>query len=308
MKKPILSTLLVAASIMIGGAAQAQTIKVATSFSILEDLVKNVGGARVSISNFVPRNGDTHAFQPSAKDVKALTDAKLVFVNGLGLEAWFEKLVKNAGSKARVVTLSDGLKPLKLEEEAEHEGEHHEEGEEHGEFDPHMWWNPMNTIAYVNRIRDALTKADPSGKDLYSSNAAAYTRQLANLDAWAKSEVAKIAAPNRKLVTNHDALGYFASRYGFQILGNVIPSIGTEREPSAKESADLIRSIKRNNVKAIFTENTVSAKLAQTIAKDTGAKIAPALYTDALGETGSAGDTYLKAFKHNVNTIVTALR
>jgi zinc/manganese transport system substrate-binding protein len=291
---------------LLAGTAQAQTIKVATSFSIIEDLVKNVGGARVSITNFVPRNGDTHAYQPSARDVKALAEAKLVFINGLGLEGWFERLAKNAGSQARVVQLSDGLKPLKLEEE--HEGEEHAVHEEHGEFDPHMWWNPINTIAYANRIRDALIKADPSGKSVYSSNAMMYSRQLANLDAWAKSEVAKIPTANRKLVTNHDSLGYFASRYGFQILGNVISGIGTQREPSAKESANLIRSIKRNNVKAIFTENTVSAKLAQTIAKETGAKIAPALYTDALGEIGSAGDTYFKAFKHNVVTIATALR
>jgi zinc/manganese transport system substrate-binding protein len=288
---------------LLASTAQAQTIKVATSFSIIEDLVKNVGGARVSITNFVPRNGDTHAYQPSARDVKALTEAKVVFINGLGLEGWFERLAKNAGSQARVVKLSDGLKPLKLEEE--HEGEEHED---HGEFDPHLWWNPINTIAYVNLIRDVLSKIDPNGQSVYSSNAATYTRQLANLDAWAKSEVAKIPTTNRKLVTNHDSLGYFASRYGFQILGNVIPGIGTQREPSAKESANLIRSIKRNNVKAIFTENTISAKLAQTIAKETGAKIAPALYTDALGEIGSAGDTYLKAFKHNVITIVAALR
>jgi zinc/manganese transport system substrate-binding protein len=301
MKTVVFATLIA----LFGGIAQAQTIKVATSFSILEDLVRNVGGSRVSITNFVPRNGDTHAYQPSARNVKGLAEAKLVFINGLGLESWFERLAKNAGGQARVVRLSDGLKPLALEEEAEHADEKHEE---HGEFDPHMWWNPMNTIAYVNRIRDALAKADPSGQSVYSSNAAKYSRQLADMDAWAKGEVAQILIANRKLVTNHDSLGYLASRYGFQILGNVIPGIGTEREPSAKESADLIRNIKRNNVKAIFTENTVSAKLAQTIAKETGAKIAPALYTDALGEVGSAGDTYLKAFRHNISTIVTALK
>ncbi len=297
---------LLALFVALGGVAQAQDIKIVTSFSILEDLVKNVGGARVSINNFVPRNGDTHAYQPSARDVKTLVEARLVFVNGLGLEEWFEKLAKNAGGKARIVTLSEGLQPLKLQEASEHVGENHEE---ENEFDPHMWWNPINTVAYVNRIRDALIKVDPSGKSVYSSNAAKYSRQVADLDVWAKNQVAKIPVVNRKLVTNHDALGYLASRYGFQILGNIIPSIGgTQREPSAKESADLIRNIKRNNVKAIFTENTVSAKLAQTIAKETGAKIAPALYTDALSEINSAGDTYLKAFKHNIITIVAALR
>jgi zinc/manganese transport system substrate-binding protein len=280
-------------------------LEVATSFSILEDLVKNVGGARVNVRNFVPRDGDTHSYQPSAQDVKALATSKVVFINGMGLEGWFAKLAKNAGSSAKVVELSKGLRALKLTEE--HEGEEHHQGE-HDEFDPHLWWNPMNVVQYTNRIRNALTLADPDGKNLYWANAARYARELANLDAWAKLEVAKIPAKNKKIVTNHDALGYLADRYGFKVVGTVIPGGSTERAPSAKETANLIRVIRREGVKAIFTENVVSAKLAASIAKETGAKIAPSLFTDALGAVGSSGETYQKAFRHNIVTLVAALR
>ncbi len=272
-------------------------LNVATSFSILEDIVQNIGGSRVNITNFVPRNGDAHTYQPSTQDVKNLSKAKLVFVNGLGLEAWFRKLLMNSASQATIVTVSSGLKPRKIDV-----------GEETGETDPHMWWNVQNTIVYAKNIRDALVKADPSGKTVYTVNAAKYTRDLANLDAWALKEVQKIPAQNRKLVTNHDALGYFAARYGFTVLGNVIPSFGTESEPSAKETAALINNIRRNNVGAIFTENIIPPKLVTQVASETGAKVGAPIYTDALGAIGSSGDTFLKAFRYNVTTIVAALK
>jgi zinc/manganese transport system substrate-binding protein len=294
---------LILAALLFSSHAFAQ-LEVATSFSILEDVVKNVGGTRVAITNFVPRDGDTHSYQPSTQDIKALAKAKVVFINGMGLENWFAKLAKNANSQANIVELAKGLKALRLEEE--HSDEHGHE--EHGEFDPHLWWNPMNVVQYAYRIRNALTQADPSGKDTYWTNAARYARDLANLDAWAKLEVAKIPAKNKKIVTNHDALGYLADRYGFRVVGTVIPGGGTERAPSARETANLIRLIRREGVKAIFTENTVNAKLAESIAKETGAKIAPSLYTDALGAVGSSGETYIKAFRHNISTLVSALR
>ncbi len=282
---------------LLSSLAQAQTLQVATSFSILEDLVKNVGGDKISITNFVPRDGDAHGYQPSAQDVKGLAQAKVVFISGLGLEAWFAKLVKNAGGKAQIIELSKGLATRKFSE-----------GDEAGEADPHVWWNTINVVNYVNKIRNALTTADVTNKDTYWNNAAKYTRDLANLDAWAKLEVQKIPATNRKIVTNHDALGYLADRYGFQVIGTVIPGGSTERAPSAKETADLIRIIRREKVKAIFTENIINAKLAETIARETNAKIAPALYTDSLGAIGSSGETYLKAFRHNIETLVAALR
>jgi ABC-type Zn uptake system ZnuABC Zn-binding protein ZnuA len=286
--------------------AQYPAINVSVSFSILEDLVNNVGRERVNVTSIVPRDGDAHNFQPSAADAKTVAGAKVVFVNGLGFESWFEKLARNANTKAPIIELAKGLPALKLEEE--HAGEEQHEEEDHGEFDPHLWWNPMNTVQYVNRIRDALTRADERGRAVYAQNASRYARELANLDAWAKTEIAKIPASKRKIVTNHDALGYFAARYGLKVVGTVVPGGSTDRAPSAKETADLIRVIRREGVKAIFTENVVNPKLAQTIASETGAKIAPPLYTDALGAAGSKGDTYLKAFRSNVTTIVDALR
>ncbi|MFN3266063.1 MAG: metal ABC transporter solute-binding protein, Zn/Mn family [Deinococcales bacterium] len=283
-------------------------LQVATSFSILEDLVKNVGGTRIKVSSIVPRDSDTHSYQPSAQDIRVLAAAKVVFVNGMGFEGWFSKLAKNANSQAKIIELSKGLSALPLNGEGHDEEDHDEAGHNHGEFDPHLWWNPMNVVQYVYRIRNALVAADSKGKDTYWSNASRYARDVANLDAWAKLEVAKIPANNRKIVTNHDALGYLAKRYGFKVIGTVIPGGGTERAPSARETADLIRLIRREKVKAIFTENVVNAKLAESIAKETGAKIAPSLYTDALSVVGSSGDTYLKAFRHNISTLVAALQ
>jgi zinc/manganese transport system substrate-binding protein len=282
---------------LISSSAFATPIKVVTSFSILEDFVQNVGGKLVSVTNFVPRDGDAHTYTPTTQDVRALGDAKIVFVNGLGLDSWFEKLAKNANSKARIVTLSSGLQTQKISV-----------GDETGEIDPHMWWDFQNAIAYTKKIAITLEKSDPKNSNLYQNNAAKYIKTLQNLDAWAKLEVQKIPVKNRVLVTNHDALGYFAMRYGFKILGTVIPSGSTERSASAKETAQLIDTIKANKVRALFTENTLNSKLAQAISSDTGVKIAPPLYTDSLGKLGSSGESFVKAFRYNVTTIVGALK
>jgi zinc/manganese transport system substrate-binding protein len=251
----------------------------------------------VNVTNFVPRDADAHTYTPTTQDVRALGDAKIVFINGLGFESWFEKLAKNAASKAKIVTVSSGLQTQKISV-----------GDETGEIDPHMWWNLQNTIAYTKKISVTLKQADPKNSIIYQKNTANYIKTLSSLDTWAKLEVQKISVSNRVLVTNHDALGYFATRYGFKILGTIIPSGGTERSASAKETAQLIDAIKANNVRALFTENTINPKLANAISSDTGVKIAPALYTDSLGVKGSSGETFIKAFRYNVTTIVNALK
>ena len=292
--------LLFAATVMFGtlsaGMGQNARLQVATSFSLLEDLVRNVGADRVQVRSFVPRNGDAHSFEPGTQDVKTLSQSKVVFINGLGLEAWFEKLLSNAASNASVIILSDGLKPRQLQEDGQTID------------DPHMWWDLTRTQAYVTRIAQALEKADPAGKGVYATNAKKYNAELIKLDAWAKLEVATIPVGKRKLVTNHDALGYFAAHYGLSIIGQVIPSLGTEQAPSAKELANLSRTIKSEGITAIFVENTLNSKLAQTLASETGASIAPPLYTDSLGTPGSSGETFIKAFRYNVKTIVKALK
>jgi zinc/manganese transport system substrate-binding protein len=297
MRRNTVLFILIFALTMTGIALSQNTrLQIATSFSILEDLVRNVGQDRVQVRSFVPRNGDSHSFEPGTQDVRTLSQAKVVFINGLGLEAWFEKLLSNAASKTSVVTLSDGLKPRQFLEDGQRIN------------DPHMWWDLTRTQTYVTRIAKALETADPVGETIYASNAKKYNAELVKLDAWAKLEIAKIPVGKRKLVTNHDALGYFAARYGFKIIGQVIPSLGTEQAPSARELAALSRTIQREGVKAIFIENTLNPRLAQTLADESGAKVAPALYTDSLGNPGSSGDTFIKAFRYNINTIVNALK
>lgn len=279
---------------LMAGVAGAAPLKVVGTFSIVSDMVQNVGGARVQVTNLVPAGGDTHTYAPATGDIKKVAQAQLIFQNGAGLENWFGKL--RPATSAQVVALSDGLQKGSLVEDGQ------------AVPDPHLWWDPRNAAAYAGKIRDALSKLDPAGKSYYAERTNTYVQQIISLDSYANKRVAELPQPRRKLVTNHDALGYFARRYGFAIVGEVIPGLGTEQEPSARDSARLIQAIRKQSVRAIFTENTVNPRLAQTISQETGVRIAPPLYTDALGAPGSAGDTYLKAFRYNVDTIVGALR
>ncbi len=289
------SRLLLPLTALLTGGALAAPVPVVTTFSILADLVQNVGGARVTLLNLVPPGGDTHTYEPSTGDIRTVARARLIFENGAGLESWFTKLRPSAQG-ARIVALSDGLKKQSFVEDGQ------------TITDPHLWWNPEHVIAYVNTIRDTLAQVDPAGKAVYASNAARYGNQVRAADAAAKKLIATLPAANRKLVTNHDALGYFARHYGFTIVGEVIPSLGTEQEPSAQDTVRLIQAIRAQRVRAIFTENVINNKLAATVSDETGVRVAPPLVTDALGPKGSAGDTYLKALAYNVRTIVKALR
>lgn len=278
------------------GSAGAAPLKVLGTFTVISDLVKQVGGARVEVTSLVPPNGDTHTYEPSTGDIRKVADARLIFENGAGLEHWFAKLQGSVGPQTREVVLSDGLPKGTLEEDGA------------AVEDPHLWWNPQNVVVYVQKIRDALSAADPAGKTFYANSAAAYIARVRAADARAKALIATLPPQRRVLVTNHDALGYFARHYGFRVLGEVIPSLGTEQEPSAQASAKLIDALRAQKVRAIFTENTVNPRLARAIGQESGARVAPPLYTDALGAPGSAGDTYLRALAYNVKTIVDALK
>ena len=289
------------AAALVFGTATAGPLPVAASTSVIADFVKAVGGARVSVVTVVPANADTHTYQPATGDVKKLSLARTLFVNGANLEPWLPKL-QGAVQGVNVVTLSKGIK-LRQASELDKEGLSAK-----GAFDPHAWWNPLNAAAYVKTIQAELTRLDPAGKTAYARNAASYTRQLLALDSYASQQFAGIPAAQRQLVTNHDALGYLAARYGLTVVGQVIGGLSTEREPSAQELATLVRRVRAAHVRAIFTENTVNARLAQALSDETGVKIAPPLYTDALGAPGSEGDSYLKAFRHDVDVIVKALK
>lgn len=286
------------------GIAQAAPLSVSATTTVVGDFVRVVGGKRVTVNVIVPVGGDTHTFQPSTAVIRGLAGSRALFVNGADLEPWLPKLTASAPS-VKVITLTKGLK---LREGAEEEGHDDHAEEEHGAFDPHAWWDAGLAAGYVRNVQVALTALDPAGKAVYANNAAAYLKQISAIDSYAKAQFAKIPATRRTLVTNHDALSYFAARYGLKIVGAVIPGLSTEREPSARELAELAQTMKKSGVRVIFTENTVNARLAQTLARETGAVIAPALLTDSLGPTGGAGDTYLKALRFNVDTMVRALK
>lgn len=286
--KRLLTTLLLTL-----GTAYAAPLTVSATTTIIADIVKNVGGNRVNVNIIVPAGADAHTFQPTTSVIRNLSHSKMLFANGANLEPWLPRL-QAAAPKVPVKTMlpSSNIKPLKLGDD----------------LDPHAWWNLGNAAEYAKTIQGALTQLDPAGKTVYASNTAAYLKQLQALDAYAKKQFGSLPASQRQIITNHDSLNYLAQRYGLKLVGSVMPGLGTEREPSARELATLIETVKKSGAKVIFTENTVNARLAQTLARETGARIAPPLYTDALGPPGSGGDTFLKAFKYDVNTIVKALK
>lgn len=310
MKRP---TLLIPALLLAACAAptaQAAPLQVSATTTIIADFVQVVGGSRVQVNVIVPAGADTHSFQPTTGAIRSLAQSRALFANGAGLEPWLPKL-KASAPRVPVKELTAGLKLHEAdhEEHGEHGDEHADEhAGEHGPLDPHAWWDATLAAGYVKNAQATLTQLDPAGKATYAKNAAAYLKALGAADAYAKKQFASIPAARRVIVTNHDSLGYFAERYGLRVVGAVIPGVGTEREPSARELATLAQAMKKAGARVIFTENTVNARLAQTLSRETGARVAPPLYTDALGARGSSGDTYLKAFRTNVDIMVKALK
>ncbi|GAB4545736.1 MAG: metal ABC transporter substrate-binding protein [Anaerolineae bacterium] len=285
-------------------------LKVVASFSILADFVQNVGGDKIALTTLVPAGSDAHTYEPSPQDSAALADAALIFEVGLEFEGWLESLYVSAGATAMRVTVTDGIEPLEAggHHEGEHEGEEHEEGDhEHGEFDPHVWHDVTLAIKMVENIRDALIKADAANSETYTANAAAYIKELEALDAYVKSETRQLPEARRKIFTTHDTLVYFGVRYGFEVDSAL--GVTTEAsDPSASDIAALIEEIKAAGVPAIFVDTVSNPRLMEQIAREAGVALAPPLYTDALGEVGSEGDTYLKLVRYNVQTIVVALK
>ena len=276
--------------------AHADKVNAIATISIIGDVVKNVAGDAVNLVVLVGPNGDAHEYEPVPADSVNISKAGIIFENGLHLEHWLDKLYSASGSKAKRIVVSQRVSPRVFEDNLQ-------------ETDPHAWQDVANVILYTQNVRDALDAIDPSNRALYDANAQIYIQKLQALDAWVKEQVAKIPADKRKLVTNHDALGYFARRYGFKIIGAVIPSATTEAaDPSARQTADLLNIIKANGVHAIFSENMANPKLAETLSKEAGVEVGPELYTDALGPVGSEGETYLKMIHYNVSIFVEYLK
>jgi zinc/manganese transport system substrate-binding protein len=281
-------------------------LQVVATFSILGDLVQNVGGDRIELTTIIQAGADAHTFEPTPRDAEALAEADLIFEHGLDFEPWLDDLDEASGGDASRVVVSEGITPREAEA---HEGEHEdEEGDEHGEFDPHTWHDVANAMLMVQAIRDALVAADPADAATYQANADAYLQRLQALDDFVVAEVAKLPEERRKLVTSHDTFGYFAARYGFEIVGTAFGSITTEgADPSAEEIDALVEQIEAAGVPAIFAENVSNPALMESVAAEADVVLGPTLYTDALGEPDSDGATYEAMITYNVTTIVTAL-
>lgn len=275
----------------------ADKLPVIASFSILGDLVRVVGGERVSVTTLVGPDEDAHVFEPKPADVKAIAQTRLLVTNGLGFEPWAQKIVKSAGYQGQSVVASQGVKPRQLPAE---------KGHQHAETDPHAWQDPGNVVLYVRNIAAALAKADPAGTSVYQANSEAYAKELQAVDAEAKTQIAAIPAAKRKVITSHDAFGYFGAHYGIKFLAP--QGISTEAEPSAKEVAQLIRQIKQENIKAVFVENMSNPTLLAQLSKDAGVTMGPGLYVDALSKADGPADSYLKLMRHNVTKLVAGMK
>jgi ABC-type Zn uptake system ZnuABC Zn-binding protein ZnuA len=275
-------------------------IHVVATNSILADWVKNVGRDRVEVHTLVGPDSDVHTFEPTPQDGIALTKAAAVINLGLGLEPWLKDLYKSSGSRAHRYTVGDGLDLIHLVKT---------EGMFHDEADPHIWHDPSQVIKVVNTIATSLVNEDAANAQYYWQNARNYIDELTKLDDWIAKQARKIPEPRRKIVTSHDTFAYFARRYGFQIVGSVIDSATTEAaDPSALKIAQLVDRIKAAGVPAIFLENVSNPKVAESVAQEAGVKIAPKLYSDALGKAGGPADTYINMMKYNVQVFVDALK
>jgi len=281
---PLFALLLIASPLQ-----AAERLNVVASFSILGDFVRNVGGDRVSVTTLVGADSDVHVYTPAPSDAKRIADAKFVVVNGLGLEGWLPRLVQSSGSKATIVTASAGIAPLKLGSAA----------------DPHAWQSVPNAKVYVTDIANALAAADPDDAEFFRAQAKAYLEKLETLDREVREAVAKIPPERRKVISTHDAFGYFAAEYGIRFIAPL--GVSTETEPSARDIAAIIGQIKAARIPAVFLENISDDRLIRRIAAETGAKVGGTLISDGLtGEKGPA-PTYIDMVRHNIKALTSAL-
>lgn len=275
-----------------------EPVPVVASFSILGDLVRVVGGERVHVTTLVGPNADTHSFEPKPADARAILKARLFVINGLSFEPWAEKLAKSAAYQGAIVVASRGVKPRQMEEAGDGHG--------HPEADPHAWQNPENGVLYVKNIAAGLSKVDPAGASAYQANAARYAQALQDFDAQAKAQFAALPEAKRKVITSHDAFGYFAAHYQIKFLAP--EGINADTTPSAKHVAELIRQMKREKIRAVFVENMSSPKLMAQLSKDAGATVGGTLYSDALSGPEEPGSSYLKMMQHNVTQLLAGMR
>ena len=297
-RRSILSSVFAAGLIAVFGSGITradETIDVVASFSILGDMVRQVGGDRVQVTTLVGPDGDAHVYQPTPADARAVAGTKLLVVNGLGFEGWMDRLTEASGYKGRVVTATAGIVPHQMEEA--------EEG--HGGTDPHAWQSLANARIYVRNIADGLSAVDPAGAEIYRSNAARYLKEIDAVEAQVREAIDSLPVERRKVVTSHDAFGYFSAAYGIEFHAPV--GVSTEAEASAGDVASLIRQINKEEIPAVFVENVSDRRLLDQIVRETGARIGGTLYSDALSKADGPAGTYLGMMRHNTRVLVAAL-
>ena len=270
-----------------GGKPSATTRVVVATTTQVGDLVRNVAGARAEVRQVLAPNSDPHDYEPRPSDARAVAETGVVFRSGGDLDGWLDDLVDSAGREAEVVTLMDSVRTL-------------------GD-DPHWWQDPRNAERAVRAIRDGLSRVDPEGATLYARNAASYAKRLRRLDRSVLGCITQVPPAQRRLVTTHDALGYYAARYGIEVIGALIPSLSTEAQPSAGDTAKLVEQIREQDVKAIFPESSLNPKLERAVSREAGARLGEALWADTLGPEGSSGATYIDSIASNTAALVKGL-
>ncbi|GJD97084.1 metal ABC transporter solute-binding protein, Zn/Mn family [Methylobacterium iners] len=294
-----LAALVLALAPAVARAEARAPLKVVATFSILADLVRQVGGARVEVASLVGPNADTHSYSPAPGDARRLAEARLVFVNGLGFEGWIARLIKASGTKAPVIVATRGITPIAGPHDHSHDHSHADAA------DPHAWQNVANAKRYVANIREALTSADPGSAALYAANAAAYAAKLDTVEAEIRDGLAAIPEARRRIITTHDALGYFGAAYGLSILAP--QGISTESEAGPADVARIIRQIRRDRVPAVFLETIADPRLMQQIARESGAKLGARIFSDALSGPDGPAPGYLEMMRSNLRAFREAL-
>ena len=264
-------------------------LNVVASFSILGDFVKNVGGDRVDVTMLVGPDGDVHVYAPAPADARKIADARLLVINGLGLEGWLPRLLQASGSKAPIITAANGIAPLKLGSDA----------------DPHAWQSVTNAKKYVTNIRDALASADPADAERFRKNADTYLAKLDALDREVRDAIKQIPESRRKMISTHDAFGYFAAAYGIRFIAPL--GVSTETEASARDIAGIIAQIKGEKIPAVFLENISDPRLIRRISAETGAKVGGTLFSDSLTAEKGDAPTYIDMVRHNIKALTSAL-
>jgi ABC-type Zn uptake system ZnuABC Zn-binding protein ZnuA len=294
----VLLTLLLSACA--GPAPQTNTgnLHVLATTTFLADITQNVAGNRAQVESLLPVGADPHAYQAAPSDVAKIAKSTVLIQNGIEYEHFLGPLLENAGGQRAIITATDGLTPNQMDSEET-------PGQKVG--DPHMWLDPVLVITYVENIRDGLIQADPAGAETYKANADAYIAQIKDLDAWVRTQVESVPAERRLLVTNHEALGYFAQEYGFTVVGSILPSLSSEASASAQEIAASVDAIKASGAPAIFLGEVENAKLAEQIASETGVQVVNDLHLESLTD-GAPAATYIEMMKYNVTRIVEALK